>query len=239
MRGSEVDEGCETHPNRRNRTMIDDRQGTPMTAATRSYRRRRGLPYAAALAAVFVVAGCNVGDPGPAVATPPVSTSATSTTTPATTLTTTAAPTSTGPTFPSGLPNAAKAHNAKGAEVFVSYFIDTLNKAWTKPDASLFTGLCRFETSKSCTAYRKTAADLEKNKQRYDGNPVTIDRVSALSVLDGKRRVLFRGIQERRSVVDSSGAVVLTDSRRDLNFMFLLDWGQTGWILHDVKLVNL
>jgi hypothetical protein len=136
------------------------------------------------------------------------------------------------------LPDAAKAHNAKGAEAFVSYFIATLNKAWTKPDASLFTGLCRFETSKSCTAYRKTAADLEKKQRRYDGDPVSVARVGALNVLDGHQRVDFQGYQERRSVLDETGKVVLTDPREPSHLMFYLDWTDSGWLIHDVKLVK-
>src|SRR5690242_7424409 len=67
-------EGHETLFRARNRTMIDDRQGTPMTAAARPHPHRRLLPYAAAGLAVALLGACTSGDPSPTTTTPPSST---------------------------------------------------------------------------------------------------------------------------------------------------------------------
>ena len=218
--------------------MIDDRQGTPMTADARSHRHRTLLAYAAA-AALATLGACTGSDPGPAVTTPASGSSSTRSAAPATTTTSSApSPTTSGPDFPVGLPQAAKAHTAKGAEAFVGHFLNTLNRAWTKPDAELLDDLCQFESSKSCMAYRKTAADLDAKGQHYDGDPVSVSRVVALTEQKGKRRVLFQGSQERRSVVTDAGTTVLTDPRRDLQIMFFLDWGRTGWTVYDAKLAK-
>ena len=69
-------EGRTTHLRRCNRTMIDDRQGTPMTAAARPHRHRTLLAYAVAPVAL-AAAGCVHGRrPGPDASRLPRATSA-------------------------------------------------------------------------------------------------------------------------------------------------------------------
>jgi hypothetical protein len=192
---------------------------------------------AVGLVAALTLSACSGGGPSPTVTTP-VATSSTGSTTVGTATTTSTASTTAAPVFPVGLPAAAKVRDAKGAEAFVRHFMSQLNASWVRPDPELLDPLCQSKTSKSCTAYRETAAELSAKGHHYAGAPATTTKVTALVALDGHQRVDFQGIQEQRSVVDSSGRVVLTDSRKQLHWMFFLDWGSTGWIVYDVKLVR-
>ena len=210
-----------------------------MTAAARSHRHRTLLAYAATSVALATLGACTGSDPGPAVTTPASGSSSTSSAAATTTTTSSApSPTTSGPDFPVGLPEAAKAHTAKGAEAFVKHFVGVLNEAWTKPDPQLFDGVCRLEISKSCAAFKRTATELKQKGHRYDGDPASVSGIRALSMVDHQQRVDFQGHQERRNVVDASGAVVMTDPREPSHLMFFLDWGDTGWVVSDVKVVK-
>lgn len=196
------------------------------------------VPYAAGLAAALMLSGCQGGSPDPTPSTTTTSQVTTSATAPATT-TTTAPPTTTaGPAFPPGLPAAAKAHTKAGAKAFVAHFLHEFNAGWTIPDAQRIARLCNESTSRSCAAYVKTAEDLKTKGHRYRADPVSVERLIVLNPVDGRHRVDFQGHQERSSVVDASGRVVLTDPREPSHWMFFLDWGTGGWLVHDVKLVK-
>ena len=89
---------------------------------------------------------------------------------------------------------------------------------------------------KSCAELEATAADLVKEKQHYDGAPVTIVSVGGLGE-DGQGRteVLVEFIQERRNVIDASGRVALTDKRKQGKFVATLGWSGAGWSVATVK----
>src|SRR4051812_41516596 len=99
--------------------MIDDRQGTPMTAAARPHRHRPLLAYAVVPIALAVLGACTASDPGPAVTAPPSSSAVTSSLTPTTTTTSTApSPTATVDPVIAKIPAAARARTAPGAQAF-------------------------------------------------------------------------------------------------------------------------
>src|SRR6476661_3766767 len=102
--------------------MVDDQQGTPMTAAATPHRHRTLLPYAAALVAVATLGACTGGDPGPSRTASPASITTSST---PTTTTTAPAPSPTAPTDPviAKIPAAARGNNAAGAEAFARFYI--------------------------------------------------------------------------------------------------------------------
>lgn len=192
------------------------------------------MPYAAGLVAALTLAGCGVGaaEPAPpattAVKSAPVSRSTTASSPPAATA---------GPNFPAGLPDAAKKQTDDGAKAFVQHFIDELNEAWVQPNSDLLTPLCNFDASKSCSALRDTAEGLEKRREHYDGTPLAVAEYINLDALEGNERVVVRGEQLRRNVLDSSGKVVLTDQRKAVEFVFYLRWSATGWLTEDIKVV--
>ncbi len=188
--------------------------------------------YAAVLAAVVSLSSCGAGsdDPPAAKTTPPV----VSTSKPSPSRTTTAAPaTAAGPTFPKGVPADARKHTKEGSVAFVKHFIGELNRAWTKPDPGLLEPLCTADSSKSCAAMIRTATDLKAKHQRYDRDPVSIKELIPLAPNKEQFRVVFIGLQERASVVDSSGQTVLTDPQESSRLIFLLVWGDSGWVIDD------
>src|SRR6478735_2762331 len=109
--------------------MVDDQQGTPMTAAATPHRHRTLLPYAAALVAVATLGACPGGDPGPSRTASPASIPPPSTTT-------APAPSPTAPTDPviAKIPAAARGNNAAGAEAFARFYIMQINAAFSRPD---------------------------------------------------------------------------------------------------------
>src|SRR6476619_4869556 len=111
--------------------MVDDQQGTPMTAAATPHRHRTLLPYAAALVAVATLGACTGGDPGPSRTTPPASTTTSSA---ATIKTTTPAPSPTTSVNPviAKIPAAAQMETPDGSVAFAEFFMTQVNIAFTE-----------------------------------------------------------------------------------------------------------
>ncbi|CCH79294.1 hypothetical protein BN12_4110002 [Nostocoides japonicum T1-X7] len=51
-------------------------------------------------------------------------------------------------------------------------------------------------------------------------------------------RVEFLGTQNRASVVDKDGKVVLTDPEEPSHWLFFLEWESTHWLVHEIKIVE-
>ncbi len=113
--------------------------------------------------------------------------------------------------LPVDLPVAAREQSAAGAEAFMKFFYAEVNRAWTRPATGLIPPLC-LSTSKSCAALEGNAAELVKNRQRYDGDPGTI-----LSVL------------LRPKCGDANGVIVSTDPLEESHFEAKLKWVGDGW----------
>src|SRR6476620_5625355 len=152
--------------------MIDDRQGTPMTARDNVQRHRTYLPWAAALLALGTLGACTssgaAGSPG---ASSPTATSAGSTSkAPSSTATTTAAPSPTTSTDPiiAKIPAPARPITKAGAEAFARFFIDSLNRGATKPDSGVLEGLFT-PSCKTCSAMKASLKKLEVQGQRHAG----------------------------------------------------------------------
>ena len=202
-----------------------------MTAAARPHRHRQHtkLGYAAASVALATLAGCTGGAPAPTARTLPASpSSSTSTTSRPPATTTSAAGQGAGPRFPEGLPAAARAHTAKGAEAFAIHVLNRVNLAWTKPDPQALIGLC-LSSSRACASWTTDATSLKLKGHRYDGNPVRIVSLASKPAANASQRVVVQLIQERRRVVDDAGSVISTDQRKQLELVALLTWSKTGW----------
>ena len=212
--------------------------GLPWLACMPS-RRAVGLVASVLVGAVVVLGGCTPGGGSTPVGTSSGTTSATSiasqTTTPAGT-TGTATGSWTAQPYPSDVPEAARQHTDAGAEAFVRHYWASLNTAWTQPRAGLLAALC-LPTSKACAALEETATKLVTDRQRYVGEPLTVSSVTALATRDGLTPVDVQGRQERRDVIDAQGRVVLTDQQKAVHFVVELLWGDSHWIVSEMKVV--
>ncbi|WP_235509196.1 DUF6318 family protein [Terrabacter sp. Soil810] len=210
-----------------------------MTAAARSHRHRTLLAFAATSVALATLGACTGSDPGPAVTTPASGSSSTSSVAPATTTTSSApSPTTSGPDFPVGLPEAAKAHTAKGAEAFVRHYMAQWNLSWTTPDARLLPPLCDEAAAAACASVIKDAREYEAKGWKYDGVPGSISNVKALSLTAATQRVLAQIQQHKRHVIDSAGSVKESYPEKIIPLVFYLTWSRTGWELTDLRPVS-
>jgi Family of unknown function (DUF6318) len=132
------------------------------------------------------------------------------------------------------MPPAAKAHTKAGAEAFVRAYFAAFNRAWTTP-TTVELGDYGSSSCKSCAASIATARRLVTEKQRYDGNPVTVRKVVATKDSSGVSRVSAGLIQEQRNVLDRSGKVVLTDQRKVGEFEVTLAWRNDVWLIQTIR----
>lgn len=185
------------------------------------------MSCAALLAAVSLVGACSsTPEPTPGSTAPVVTTPAPSTSAPSPTVTT-PSPSA------SGIPAAAKVKSKAGAEAFARFYIDLINPAWMTPDPSL---LEPFSSSScaSCLDLIRTATDLKSKGQRYDSKVVEIPAVTAVDIQGDTAKVKFTLRQLRSSVVDPSGAVVLTDPLQDFIRRLELQWEGGKWSVTDL-----
>jgi hypothetical protein len=184
------------------------------------------------LAASMVLTGCG-GDSKPH-ASSPSTTSASPTT--ASTPTASASATASRTTDPN-IPAAARAHTPAGAQAFVKYFFERMNVSWTEPKEGILSPLCQ-PSSKACAAYEKTAARLSKEGHRYDGNPVTIKYIGVLDATNNKCDVLVTLVQERRSEIDKTGKVIVTDKRKDFKAEVEMLYTAHEWSVATIKIMK-
>ncbi|HET7474958.1 MAG TPA: DUF6318 family protein [Dermatophilaceae bacterium] len=198
----------------------------------------RGKIAAAVSAAALVasgLAGCGsgtpVGDPSaPGSATSP------SPTTPPSSTTTSPSTTSTTPASIPTVPLAARAHTKAGAEAFVRFYFDEVNKAWMQPSVRNLAAYGA-PTCKSCKAHREIAATLVAQKRRYDGPPSSILRANALATIDTHTyAVSFALVQEARHVVGVETRKVLeVVPRRVLTYEATVQMKGDSWIIRAIK----
>ena len=195
--------------------------------------------YAAALSLLVAcglgaLAGCTGGAADPpatgngtaatgATTRPPASSSPPTTTTSTTTTTATVQ-----------IPEAARAHTEAGAEAFVKFYMETANRAWVEPNATL---LPPWSDSGclSCKEIQKTAVALVRDGQHYESSPVTVTRVAAFDgAPKGQQYVRLFMTQHRVNVVDTAGKVVLTDPKQSLARTAGVIWKETSWRMYGI-----
>ena len=131
--------------------------------------------------------------------------------------------------LPVDLPVAAREQSAAGAEAFVRFFYQQMNRAWTQPAAGLIPPLC-LSSSKSCAGIERVASQLVRDRQRYAGDPLTISLVVPLGAgSPSSIAVDVQGRQENRDVVDAQGKVMLTDLQKPAHFEVQLVRLSDGW----------
>lgn len=166
--------------------------------------RSRGRPWFIALivGAAMVAGGCTGG--GSDSAPPPTAPPSTSDTA----APTTSSPPATTGSVDSDIPAAARANTPEGAEAFVRYFVEQVNRSWQTANSELVRPLASDECT-SCTAFMGTADEYKRLGHHYDGVPMAVadSIVSAFSETEGTV-VFVYGEQAAAAIVDSSGATV-------------------------------
>jgi len=212
--------------------MIDDRQGTPMTAAARAHRHRTLLPYAAALVALATLGACTGADPGPAVTTPPA-TSPTTVAKPApASTTTTPGPTASVDPVIAKIPAAARPETQAGAAAYSTFYFEQLNRSFKTASPELLDGL--FEPScQICVDLRKSSNELKTTSQHHDGDTLKVAFSSATVYNPNQRQVLVRLRQFAVPVVDKDGKQVDTTKAGSGAFVAVLKYTD-HWVITDL-----
>jgi hypothetical protein len=201
--------------------------------------------YAAGLAAVLVLTGCQAeAAPGPEPTGPSTTKSAEPTTpsAPATQPSTSAASTSSAvrqPEIP-GLPEAAKHRTAEGANAFVRYYFERMNEIYQDPEEGVLTAFGR-KGCKACAVNEDVVGKLLRNGDRFAS-----DRVTSLSITgfgenlptDKRYTVSAQMDQTGAKVVDSrTEETVHTDEVKSGWFAVHLTWVD-GWRIHEMQTVD-
>lgn len=202
--------------------------------------------YAAGLAAVLALAGCQAeAAPGPE----PTSTSATQSpeptapSTPATRPSTSAAPTTSaaGQLEIPGLPDAAKHRTAEGANAFVRYYFEQLNEAYREPNPALV-GSFGTKTCKSCKGLADTPAKLRQNGDRLTGDrhdKFVIQGFGENLPTDPRYTVSAQMEQTGAKIENvATGRIVQTDVRKTVWFAVHLVWTDDGWRIDSIQAVD-
>lgn len=185
----------------------------------------------------LALAGCSSSDADPGrtpVATPTAVPSS------PTTSGTASSPRSSGasPSAVPSIPAAARAHTTAGAEAFARHYLAQVNRAWTIPDASLLNNLA-LSTCKSCTNYLKTAASLERDGLRYNGQPASVGASLLLPESTSNLvAIQFLYTQNHRSIVDIRGNVRETLPKKTALSEVIVSWRQGKWSIVEMRVVR-
>ncbi|WP_448610155.1 DUF6318 family protein [Geodermatophilus sp. URMC 60] len=113
------------------------------------------------------------------------------------------------------MPAEARTQDAAGAEAFVRYYIDLINRTSTVMDAAPLR-----EFSDGCAECDRIATDTENDAAagyHYEGGEITVDWIEALEP-QAEAKIAFFVDQAALRVVDASGSIV-----QDLAFPALSD----------------
>ncbi len=133
------------------------------------------------------------------------------------------------------IPDAARAHTAKGAEAFARFYLEQVNKAWMAPDPELIRpyGL---ESCKTCANVVATAEWLVENGYRYDGAPQAIG--PSIVLPESTHATVFVEVstnQLARSILTADGRVADTIKFVYSASQLKLQWSEQGWLIREIK----
>lgn len=178
-----------------------------------------------ALVGALVVAGCSSPGPEPAANSVPSAVSS------PTYFPMTSAPPASDPV--AGLPTAARQRTAAGAESFVRYFVELLNRSATNPSADPFGPLagagCRL-----CSSVSADSQQLLQTGARYRRSPLRVSSVGGHPedpAQGGSYFVSAILIQDAVDVIDRTGAVLRRTTASTQSYDFELVWGPGHWQL--------
>ncbi|MEW1955282.1 DUF6318 family protein [Terrabacter sp. NPDC080008] len=127
------------------------------------------------------------------------------------------------------IPKAARAHTQEGAEAFARYFIDSLNRGATTPDAKALTGLFA-PSCKTCAAMNDSLRKLESQGQRHAGPSLVVTRTSSLGTSASSSQVLIDVQQKAVAVVNTQGATLRKTASGPGTFVMTMSIQSGHWV---------
>jgi hypothetical protein len=110
----------------------------------------------------------------------------------------------------------------------VRFYIAQSAKSWTIPNAALLDGLAT-PSCVTCRNLQDTAAQLERDKQKYGSTPIQVDRAERLN--GTSTRVVFELKLTELAVdlVDANGGVVDSFPKNNITRAAALVWQEGQW----------
>lgn len=140
-------------------------------------------------------------------------------------------PTSTTPPAPE-LPEEAKANTKAGAEAFVRYYVDLINRTQVSGEPQLIRD-ASLPTCRTCTSALDVVIDLHDRGATIDGGQWTLKstEVSRPETPPGSDpvAVVHATIDAARQVVHEPGKKPVTYPAGVVKYFFTLTWTRTGW----------
>lgn len=126
-------------------------------------------------------------------------------------------------------PPPAHVRSPEGAVAFIGFYVEQLNRAWSKPDPSVLQGLAT-ASCKSCANFAATASRLQAKRQRYEGaavslGPSVVLPESTTTVVSVQAAL----IQEARRVLGADGSSMRSVSRKPSLTTIQVRWSPEGW----------
>ena len=131
------------------------------------------------------------------------------------------------------MPAEARTQDAAGAEAFVRYYIDLINRTSTVMDAAPLR-----EFSDSCAECNRLATNTEIDAaagRDYEDGAITVTEVAAPLIEDGTAEMAFRVDQARFTVIEPGGSPGEGGSEAFTNILggVSLSWddSRTSWVM--------
>lgn len=136
------------------------------------------------------------------------------------------------------IPQAARAHTAKGAEAFARFYLQQVNEAWMAPDPELIRPYA-LESCKTCANLVSSAEWLVRHGSKYDSRPTTVGP-SVVLPESTDVRVLVRVVQSQEAsrIINAAGDVQKAFSRVSGESEVEVRWRDSGWSVGYIKDVH-
>ncbi|WP_374968754.1 DUF6318 family protein [Terrabacter sp. BE26] len=127
------------------------------------------------------------------------------------------------------IPAAARTVTGAGAQAFARFFIESLNKGATKPDATALSGLFAPEC-KTCVAMDKSLQKLKAQGERHAATSIVVTRTNSLTFRTSSAQVLIDVEQKRVKVLNSEGSALRETASGPGTFVMTLSQQGGHWV---------
>ncbi|MEI2777958.1 MAG: DUF6318 family protein [Tetrasphaera sp.] len=117
-------------------------------------------------------------------------------------------------------PAAAKKQTLQSAEVFVKYFYDLLNYAYTKPESGLIAPLGTISCG-PCKYFENESTRLKRDDRRYQSKLVSLDYVTFSTTDLDKPWISVKGRQNKVSIVEPDGSLTAASPATDFTLRLI------------------
>lgn len=117
---------------------------------------------------------------------------------------------------------------------FVRFYIDAINMAWTKPDATILPPLAASECH-SCANFQKATEGYVRMHHRMASTPLTIQDIAIdPGAPDGQMFVSGTVSQPVVEIIDVNGSVVDRTDSASGRYRFGLLWKEGRWLVFGI-----